>query len=186
MVDAPEPTRAEVSDVANAVIQGADTVMLSDETANGNYPIETVEAMKKVILYTQDREPVETISTCCAEKEKKRDAISSAAVAIAEKLKATAIIVESKTGATAANIAKHKPNLPIISISDELRTAQQLSLSYANRSYVREFTSETGYSMAKELKQEGYFASDSVTVVIVSGRQSGIAGKTDTIEVRLV
>ena len=186
MVDAPEPTRAEVSDVANAVIQGADTVMLSDETANGSYPIETVEAMKKVILYTQDREPVETISTCCAEKEKKRDAISSAAVAIAEKLKATAIIVESKTGATAANIAKHKPNLPIISISDELRTAQQLSLSYANRSYVREFTSETGYSMAKELKQEGYFASDSVTVVIVSGRQSGIAGKTDTIEVRLV
>lgn len=186
MVDAPEPTRAEVSDVANAVIQGADTVMLSDETANGTYPIETVQAMKKVILYTQDREPVETISTYCSEKKKKQDAISSAAVDIAEKLNATAIIVETKTGATAANIAKHKPNLPIISVSSERRTAQQLSLSYANRSYVRPISNEIGYDMAKELKDQGYFGDDQNTVIIVSGRQSGVAGKTDTIEVRLV
>lgn len=186
MVDAPEPTRAEVSDVANAVIQGADTVMLSDETANGNYPIETVKAMKKVILYTQDKEPVESMPTCCVEKEKKRDAISSAAVAIAEKLKATAIIVETKTGGTAVNIAKHKPNMPIISVSDELRSVQQLSLSYANRSYVRPITSETGYDIARELKSQGYFGQDPATVVVVSGRQAGVAGKTDTIEVRLV
>lgn len=186
MVDAPEPTRAEVSDVANAVIQGADTVMLSDETANGNYPIETVESMKKVILYTQDREPVEPIPTSCADKEKKRDAISAAAVTIAAKLKAAAIIVETKTGGTAANIAKHKPNLPIISVSDEIGTVQKLSLSYANRSYIRPISSETGYNIARELKDQGYFGADPATVVIVSGRQSGVAGKTDTIEVRLI
>lgn len=186
MVDAPEPTRAEVSDVANAVIQGADTVMLSDETANGNYPIETVKSMKKVILYTQDREPVESISTLCADKEKKRDAISAAAVNIAAKLKAVAIIVETKTGGTAANIAKHKPNLPIISVSDEISTVQKLSLSYANRSYIRPISSETGYNIACELKGQGYFGADPATVVIVSGRQSGVAGKTDTIEVRLI
>ena len=187
MVDAPEPTRAEVSDVANAVIQGADTVMLSDETANGQYPLQTVAAMKKVILYTQDHAAVNPIEGIVKMKNHQQDAISTAAVSLAEQLKVDAIICETKSGATAANIAAHRPNLPIISVTSTPRAAQQLALSYANRSYVREDGEKAGYDLAKELKAEGYFGDkDIATVAIVSGRQPGLIGATDTIRVRVL
>lgn len=185
MVDAPEPTRAEVSDVANAVIQGADTVMLSDETANGRYPLETVAAMKKVILYTQDNAPVSPIHDIIA-KNLQLDAISTAAVSLAEQLKVDAIIAETKSGATAATIAGHRPNLPIISVTSEQRAAQQLALSYANRSYVREDAPEAGFDLFKELKQEGFFGEGLSKVIIVSGQQPGVIGTTDTIKVRVL
>lgn len=186
MVDAPQPTRAEISDVSNAVVQGADVVMLSDETANGNYPLETVIAMKKAILYTQDNEPVAPIMSRLVDEDKKRDAISLAAVKLAKQLDAAAIVAETKSGATAANIAAHRPNLPIISVTSELRAAQQLALSYANRSYLRPDGEEAGFELAKELKKQGYFGDKPATVVIVSGRQPGLIGGTDTIKVRVI
>ena len=186
MVDSPEPSRAEVSDVANAVIQGADTVMLSDETANGKYPLETVAAMKKVILYTQENAPVAQIHDYAIAKDVKLDAISTAAVSLAEQLGVDAIIAETKSGATAANIAAHRPNLPIISVTSEVRSAQQLGLSYANRSYVRVDSNEAGFDLAKELKAQGLFGDDTATVIIVSGQQPGIVGTTDTIKVRVL
>ena len=109
MVDSPEPTRAEVSDVATAVILGADTVMLSDETANGKHPTEAVAAMKKIILYTQDHSSVASIDFCQGLKTR-QDAISNAAVHLAERLNSIAIVAETKSGSTAANIAAHRPN----------------------------------------------------------------------------
>lgn len=187
MVDAPEPTRAEVSDVANAVILGADTVMLSDETANGSYPIETVAAMKKVILYTQEHLAVAPITDIIKGKKTHRDAISLAAVEIAAQLGAGAIVAETKSGATASNIAAHRPNLPIISVTSEPRAAQQLALSYANKSFVRPDGEKAGLELAKELKAEGFFEVEgNVTVVIVSGKQPGLIGGTDTIRVRVL
>lgn len=183
MVDNPEPTRAEVSDVANAVIQGVDTVMLSDETANGSYPLETVAAMKKVILYTQEHSPVAHIHDSIA-KNLQLDAIGTAAVSLAEQLKVAAIIAETKSGATAATIAAHRPNLPIISVTSDIKTAQQLALSYANRCYVRPDSPEAGFDLFKELKSEGYFGEDKVKTIIVSGQQPGVVGTTDTIKVR--
>jgi pyruvate kinase len=185
MVDNPEPTRAEVSDVANAVIQGADTVMLSDETANGKYPLETVAAMKKVILYTQDNARVAPIHDIIA-KNLQLDAISTAAVSLAEQLKVDAIIAETKSGATASNIAAHRPNLPIISVTSEIKAAQQLALSYANRTYIRPDSAEAGFDLAKELKKDGLFGEGSAKVIIVSGQQPGIVGLTDTIKVRVL
>jgi pyruvate kinase len=187
MVDAPEPTRAEVSDVANAVILGADAVMLSDETANGHYPLETVAAMKKVIVYTQEHAPVAPITDILKGKKTARDAISGAAVNLADQLGASAIVAETKSGATAAMIAAHRPNLPIISVTSEPRAAQQLALSYANKSFVRPDGEKAGFELAKQLKQENFFATDDpVTVVIVSGKQPGLIGGTDTIRVRVL
>lgn len=186
MIASPEPTRAEVSDVSNAVVQGADAVMLSDETANGDYPVETVEAMKKVILYTQNHEPVQIIEEEKDLKVENYDAISIAAVDLAERLNAKAIIAETKSGTTAASIATHRPNLTIVSATSELRTAQQLSLCYANRSYVRSDCQDYGYSLAKELKQQGYFGEKPATVVIVSGDTPGVTGETSTIKVCVI
>lgn len=184
MVDSPEPTRAEVGDIANAVIQGADCVMLSDETANGSYPLETVAAMKRTILYTQEHAPVVEVADHTVPENAQRDAISGAAVHLAEQLDVAAIVAETKSGATATNIAGYRPNLPIISVTSEARVAQQLALNYANRSYVRPDGERAGTELAKELKAERYFGGDRTTVIIVSGRQPGLVGATDTIRVR--
>lgn len=187
MVDAPEPTRAEVSDVANAVILGADTVMLSDETANGSFPLETVAAMKRVILYTQEHLSVAPITDIIKGKKTHRDAISLAAVSLADQLGARAIVAETKSGGTAANIAAHRPNLPIVSVTSDPRAAQQLALSYANKSFVRPDGEKAGLDLAKELKANGFFGDDEpTTVVIVSGKQPGLIGGTDTIRVRVL
>jgi pyruvate kinase len=187
MVDSLEPTRAEVSDVANAVIQGADTVMLSDETANGNYPLETVAAMKRVILYTQEHATIRSLQDVIQIKNHQQDAISTAAVSLAEQLKVDAIVAETKSGATAANIAAHRPGLPIISVTSSARAAQQLALNYANKSFVRPDGEKAGLELARQLKAEGYFGNkEVVTVAIVSGRQPGLVGATDTIRVRVL
>lgn len=189
MVDAPEPTRAEVSDVANAVILGTDVVMLSDETANGKYPIETVVAMKKVILYTQEHVPVQPIMDVITQGAADLDAIAAAAVKLSEQLKVTAIIAKTKTGTTAYAIAAYRPNLPIISVTSDVKTAQKLALSYANRSYVRPDGKGVAFALATELKDQGYFAAEGGTpirVAIVSGRQPGMPGTTDTIRMRVI
>ena len=186
MVDSPEPTRAEVSDVANAVIQGADTVMLSDETANGSYPLEAVAAMKKTILYTQENAPVVEVKDHTVPANAQRDAISGAAVHLADQLGVDAIIAETKSGATATNIAVYRPNLPIISVTSDSRAAQQLALNYANRSYVRPDGERAGVELAKELKVDGFFGEGPATIIIVSGRQPGLEGATDTIRVRVI
>jgi pyruvate kinase len=186
MVDNPEPTRAEVSDVATAVVLGADTVMLSDETAMGKYPLETVAAMKRVILYTQDNTPIAPISEVLSGEVPQRTAIGSAAVRLAEELEVNAIIAETKSGATARDIAEFRPNLPIISVTSDQRAAQQLALIYANKSFVRPDGETAGLELARELQRENFFNTERATVVIVSGRQPGVIGATDTIRVRVL
>lgn len=186
MVDNPEPTRAEVSDVATAVVQGADVVMLSDETANGSYPIETVRAMKKVILYTQNHSRVASIT---------RDsdggiynAISATAVKLAEEIDADAIICQTASGATAFATAAERPNLPIVSVTSNPRVANQLALIYANSAFVRPYLDEFGLSLAEELKASGYLkckeGKKDLLTVIVSGDKNKYG--TDTIRVRKV
>ena len=187
MVDAPEPTRAEVSDVATATIQGADVVMLSDETANGSYPIEAVAAMKKTILYTQENWPVNIAEDLMTSSEIRRNAISRAAVTVAEEINAVAIIAETKSGATAANIAVNRPHLPICAVTSSPRAAQQLSLTYATRSFVRPDGEKAGAELARELFTKKYFGDmEKMPVIIVSGRQPGVTGGTDTLRARVI
>lgn len=188
MVDMPEPTRAEVSDVATAVIQGADVVMLSDETANGSYPIEAVEAMRRTILFTQANTKVVRFDTDAADiTTERRNAISHAAVSLAEQLNVDAIVAATKLGGTAENIASYRPTMPIISVTSSQRVAQQLALCYANRSFVRPDGEKIGFRLVTELKAAQYFGDISpVNTVIVSGMQPGVTGGTDTIRVRVI
>ncbi len=183
MVDSPEPTRAEVTDVALATMWGADAVMLSEETAMGSFPLETVQAMKKVIVYTQEQAPVQPVFYR-ENRKGQQDAISAAAVTLAQQLKVTALVAQTKSGATAASIAAHRPSLPIISVSGDPRVAQQLALLYANKSFLEPEGEKAGLELVKRLKSEGFFGDGDVQVVLVSGVQPGLAGGTDTIRVR--
>lgn len=189
MVDSPEPTRAEVSDVANAVIQGADAVMLSDETANGAYPLETVKEMKKVILYAQNHSRVTPISQGPVTVSENYDAISDAAARLAENIDADVIICQTASGATSTAIAAQRPNLPIITVTSEPRVANQMALTYANSAFVRPYSEKYGEDLAAELKKNGYLqlseGKKDLEAVIVSGGKGKIGG-TDTIQVRYI
>ena len=180
----PEPTRAEVSDVANAVITGADCVMLSDETANGRYPIETVATMRRVITYTQEYSPVHPLFYSELDTSM-QDAISSAVITLAHQIGAQAIVCETKTGRTALSIAAHRPSMPIISATSDRRVAQQLCLLYANKSFLRPDGEKAGLKLAQELCDQGLLERGR-PVVLVSGRQPGLTGGTDTIRVRIL
>ena len=188
MVDNPEPTRAEVSDVATAVVQGADAVMLSDETANGSYPLETVKEMKKVILFTQNHSRVASVNRDNGTLEAIYTAISSAAARLAENIDADVIVCQTASGVTATMMAAERPNLPIVTVTSNKRVANQLALIYANSAFVRPYSEEFGYDLARELKEIGYLQlKDGVkdlTAVIVSGDRDKVG--TDTIKVRKI
>ena len=186
MVDAPEPTRAEVSDVATAVVQGADAVMLSDETANGSYPLETVKEMKKVILFTQNHSRLAPIRR--NDDGEIYPAISSAAARLAEEIDADVIICQTASGVTATTMAGERPNVPIVTVTSNARVANQLALIYANSAFVRPYSEDFGYDLAVELKASGYLQTregrKDLTAVIVSGDKN--KSGTDTIKVRKI
>lgn len=184
MVENAEPSRAEVSDIATAVITGADCLMLSDETANGKHPIEAIATMKRVILYTQENAPVRPLFYREGNPQI-QDAISSAVITLAQQVEASAIVCETKSGTTAFSIASHRPSMPIISVTSDARVAQQLALLYANKSFLRPDGEHAGLELAKELRDKDFFEANS-KVVLVSGRQPGLTGGTDTIKVRVL
>ncbi len=189
MVESPEPTRAEVSDVATAVVQGADAVMLSDETANGSYPLETVQEMKKVILYTQNHSKMAPLSQApVGEKSVIYDAISESTARLAEKIDADVIVCQTASGMTATTMAAERPNLPIVTVTSNARVANQLALVFANSAFVRPYSEEFGHELAVELKQSGYLQTKQgekdLTVVIVSGDKNKFG--TDTIRIRKI
>lgn len=185
MVENPDPTRAEVSDVAGAVITGADCVMLSDESANGKYPIEAVATMKRIILYTQNNASLTPIFTAPENSNELQDAISSGVMTLSRQIKAAAIVAQTKSGPTALSIASHRPNMPIVVVTSSPRVANQLALMYASKTFLREDVENVGGNLAQWLKDQNVFVGGD-RVVIVSGKQPGLIGGTDTIKVRIL
>lgn len=185
MTDMPEPTRAEVSDVATAVILGTDAVMLSDETASGNYPIESVKIMKRVIKYTQTHN---TIGVTYGDNEGFHDrqaAISTAVITLADELHAAAIVAETLTGATALQIASHRTDIPLIAVTSSARTASQLALVYGVKSYVRPVDKHAARKLTDWLRHAKLFNKGDM-IVTASGKYPGVVGTTDTIKVRVL
>lgn len=184
MTEVPEPTRAEVSDVATAVIVGADCVMLSDETASGRYPLQAVEIMKKVILYTETHSPL-TVSFPGNEEHSRQVAISTAILSLAESIAAKAIVAETKSGATALQVAALRSGIPTIAVTSDSRVAQQLAIIYGVKSYVRPVDKLAATKLTNWLRQNKVLKKGDV-VVTASGKYPGVVGTTDTIKVRVL
>ncbi|NLL37221.1 MAG: pyruvate kinase, partial [Fretibacterium sp.] len=129
MIRNPRPTRAEASDVANAVLDGTDAVMLSGETASGLYPVDSVRTMRRIV----DRAEKELGVWCLPCRERASvfgvpDAVSDAAVLISKQIEASAIISLTKTGSTAKMISKHRPTVPILGVTPSQKTWRELAL----------------------------------------------------------
>lgn len=184
MTEMPEPTRAEVSDVATAVLVGADAVMLSDETASGQYPIEAVRVMKRVIRYTEENAPLKAVFPTPA-THSRQSAISSSIINLAEGVGAKAIVAETKSGATALQIATRRPDIPIIAVTNDTSTAQQLAIVYGIKSYVRPAAHQAAMKLTDWLRQVKTLHKGDI-VVTASGKYPGVVGTTDTIKVRVL
>lgn len=182
MMEQPEPTRAEVSDVATAVIVGADAVMLSDETANGRYPIESIGIMKRIIMYTQENSTVRAQFTN-NHTYNTSEAISAVVIDLANKVNAKALVVETQTGQTAISVSSWRPNLPIIVVTPEARIAQQLALLYGSQTFIRPVDKLAATKLTDWLQSQRIFQTGD-TVVTASGMYPGLVGGTDTIKVR--
>jgi len=188
MTDSTEPTRAEVSDIATAVIVGADAVMLSEETAAGNYPLEAVRVMKKVIRYTEQNSPVTAVFRKVdgvGEPISKQKAISDAISSLADAVNAVAIVAETKSGETAVQLSSKRPHDPLIAVTSDPRVANQLALVYGIKSYVRPDSKLAATKLTNWLEKNKVLKKGDV-VVTASGQYPGVVGTTDTIKVRVL
>lgn len=185
MTESPEPTRAEVSDVATAVLVSADCVMLSDETANGKYPIEAVKIMKRIIKYTEDNAPVKTLFTEIQQNATRQNAICNAVIALAREVHAVVIVAETKSGATALQLASRRPETPIIAVTSQAHVCNQLAICYGTKSYIRPDNKFAATKLTDWLQRSKTLTKGDV-IVTANGQYPGVVGTTDTIKVRIL
>ncbi|MFQ6539867.1 MULTISPECIES: pyruvate kinase [Aphanothece] len=186
MVSCPRPTRAEVSDVANAILDGTDAVMLSNESAVGDYPVEAVATMATIAQRIERDYPMRVID--CRLATTIPNAICQAVSTIARNLNAAAILPLTKSGATARNVSKFRPSTPILAITSEKQVARQLQLVWGvNPLLVPEQSSTTStFSLAMGMARERGFLQDGDLVVQTAGTLAGVSGSTDFIKVGIV
>ncbi|MCK9340303.1 MAG: pyruvate kinase [Synergistaceae bacterium] len=189
MIRNPKPTRAEASDVANAVIDGADAVMLSGETASGRYPVASVKIMNKILMRTEEnlREWQRTpkIFFNCGEV---ADAVSRAARDISETVCAAAILSLTRSGATARMVSKYRPDCPVIALTPSFSTWRELALVWGVYPLICPFTTDVEESVSNSLSivQEEGLIKGGDNVVFTSGIPLGIPGSTNLVQVYTV
>jgi pyruvate kinase len=176
MIDNPRATRAEVSDVANAIYDGTDAVMLSGETAYGKYPVEAVQTMADIARNVEAQKLSLSHKLPVVQQTEElmpRNHLAKAAVSMAAMLPAKAIITSTKSGDTAQVCASYRGKTPIIALSASLRTVRELSLSYgvyAERIDIPQSTDDLVRNALKLLVKEGHFDKED-TVVFIGGGQ---------------
>ena len=189
MMKNPRPTRAETSDVANAIYQGTSAIMLSGETAAGAYPIEAVQTMAKIaerteqdIDYSREFKPRKL-----AEAPDVTSAISHATCTTAADLKAAAIVAVSKSGRTVSRIAKYLPVCPIIGCTTDERVYRQLNLLWGVTPVVMEEanTADELFDRAVELAEQKGLIARGELVVIAAGVPVGLSGTTNMMKVQI-
>jgi len=191
MIENPRPTRAEASDVANAVLDGADAVMLSAETSVGKYPVETVQTMDRIICRAEVRRRDHlSIKQIPAEiQENVFDAIARAACVLARQVNATAIVPITHSGATAVRISKYRPESRIVAVTSDERILRSLNLVWSVRGIaIKDFIHDNDTAFRKiieHLKQEGYVERGDF-VVFTAGLPLMAMGTTDTVNVQRV
>ena len=187
MISAPTPTRAEASDVATAIYDGADAVMLSAESAAGQYPREAVDMMDRIIRSTEQHKLYRSIvqATQPAEEQTAPHAVAAAAADLAQAIEAPVIVAYTSSGTTAARIARKRPALPILAITPSEEIARRLRLMWGVHSIhsadVQSY--EEMVSRAQETVLAENFAQNADLIVVVAGIPFGQAGTTNNIRV---
>ncbi len=189
MIRNPRPTRAEVSDVANAVIDHTDAVMLSGESATGKYPVQTVETMHKIINETEastydDVEPTDIT----LKYELPEEAISNAATILAGTMDAKLILAASLSGDTGRLVSKFRPELPILVATDNERVRRQLSLSWGVIPFIlpKCRSVEEFIDRAVGYLKNNKFVTKGDKIVIIVGEPVGSSGNINMLEIKSI
>jgi pyruvate kinase len=184
MISSPAPTRAEASDVANAVLDGADAVMLSGETSVGKYPIETVETMSRIITAT---EAVELPSMAARDWRPitRGGVIAKAAAEVAESIGAKYLVAFTQSGDSARRLARYRSTIPVLAFTPEDQVRSQLSMTWGVETFRTspvEHTDEMVRQVDDQLLRIGRVQEGDL-VVIIAGSPPGIPGSTNALRI---
>jgi len=190
MVGAPRPTRAEVSDVANAIFDGTDAVMLSAETAVGKYPVRAVNTMASIVAEAEKVLPYERILLEKSEQVTAQtdDAISYAACHMSQRLGAACIVAYTSSGSTALRVSKYRPRVPILAITPSANTARRLILSWGIEPHLATEPPNVDimFQEAAQLALQTGVAQSGELVIITAGIPMGIPGSTNVVKIHRV